>query len=253
MEHDPPEFLNGPRGRLAYRQRPSQHKGRNIGFLWLGGYRSDMLGSKACFVDEWCKHHDCAFTRFDYSGHGESDGAFEEGAISDWAEDALEILDKTTNGHQIIIGSSMGAWIGALLAKARPERIAGALFIAPAPDFATRLLWPSFSPAQQAEVTNKGKVEIPSEFSDEPDVYTARLIEDGRNCEVLNEPLVINGPVRILQGMKDEAVPYGHALQFAEIIDCPDLLAIIVKDGDHRLSEPADLKRLGCILEGFIN
>lgn len=248
-EPAPPEFIDGPHGRLAYRMRRGLEPDRKPGFVWLGGFRSDMLGTKACFIDEWAKHRGRTFLRFDYSGHGESDGKFEDGCISEWADDALHAFDTLTNAPKILIGSSMGAWIATLLAKQRPEQIAGVVFIAPAPDFTEALMWPAFSAAQRETIMRDGRLEQPSDYSDEPEVITRKLIEDGRNNQVLNELVPIRAPVCILQGMKDDAVPYAHALRFAELIESDDVEVILTKNGDHRLSEPADLERLAGVLE----
>ena len=246
MEIPPPQFINGPNGRLAYRRREGQ--GPNL--MWLGGFRSDMLGTKACFLDEWAARNGRSFTRFDYSGHGESDGVFEEGSIGEWAADAIAIWDALARGPQILIGSSMGAWITSLLAKARPANIAGVILIAPAPDFTEELMWPAFTDAERKALMTDGRLERPSEY-DEPEVITRKLIEDGRNQLVLTEPVPITCTVKILQGMRDEAVPYAHALKFAERLQSDDVELIVTKNGDHRLSTPADLERLASVLEGM--
>lgn len=245
MEITSPQFIAGPHGRIAYRRRD----GTGPGVVWLGGFRSDMLGTKAAFVDEWAKHRGLAFLRFDYSGHGESDGKFEDGCIGEWFEDALAAFDALTSGPQILVGSSMGAWITTLLAKARPDRIASVVFIAPAPDFTERLMWPAFSEAQRNTIMRDGKLEQPSDYSDEPEVITRKLIEDGRNHLVMTEPVPINGPVRILQGMQDESVPWRHAVGFAETLVSDDVDIMLKKSGDHRLSEPDDLARLQVTLD----
>lgn len=244
---NPPDYIDGPHGRIAYRKC----EGKGPGVIWLGGFRSDMLGTKAAYLDDWAKENNRSFLRFDYSGHGESDGVFEEGCIGEWAADALVAFDALTNGPQILIGSSMGGWITALLAKQRPERIAAIVFIAPAPDFTETLMWPSFSDEQQKTILTQGKLEQPSDYSDEPEVITRKLIEDGRNHLVMTGSVPINVPVRILQGMKDDAVPWSHAVQFAEQIESDDIVLTLVKNGDHRLSEPADLERLKASLEAL--
>ncbi|MHA7872877.1 MAG: alpha/beta hydrolase [Hyphococcus sp.] len=203
-----------------------------------------MLGTKASFLDDWAQRNSRAYLRFDYSGHGESDGLFEDGAIGAWAADAMTAFDKLTQGPQILVGSSMGAWIATLLAKARPERIAGVVFIAPAPDFTETLMWPSLSPEQRETIMREGKLEQPSAYADEPEVITLKLIEDGRHQLVMRPPIPISCTVRILQGMKDDAVPYAHALKFATMLASNDVEILLTKEGDHRLSEPADLERL---------
>ncbi len=242
-----PEYLDGPHGRIAYRCR----RGDGPGIVWLGGFRSDMLGTKACFLDNWAMAQGRAFLRFDYSGHGESDGTFEDGCIGEWARDAIAAFDALTNGPQILVGSSMGAWIATLLAKQRAEKIAGMVCIAPAPDFTELLMWPSFSDQQRTTIMQTGRLEQPSDYADEPEIITKKLIEDGRNHLVMTDPIPIDCPVRILQGMQDDAVPFMHALKYAELLASQDVDIQLTKNGDHRLSEPADLERLRAILTGF--
>lgn len=242
-----PEYFDGPHGRIAYRRRA----GAGPGVVWLGGFRSDMLGTKAEHLDSWAARQGRAYLRFDYSGHGESEGEFNDGCIGEWSADALATFDALTNGPQILIGSSMGAWIATLLATKRDERIAGIIFIAPAPDFTETLMWPSFSDAQRAAIINEGRLEQPSDYSEEPEVITKKLIEDGRNHLVMTNDVPITCPVRILQGMKDDAVPYTHALAFAQAITSNDVEAVLTKEGDHRLSEPADLARLERVLDAL--
>ena len=245
MENQPPSYFNGTNGRIAYRRR----EGAGPGVVWLGGFRSDMLGTKAEFLDQWAQKNKRAFLRFDYSGHGESDGVFEEGCIGEWASDAIAAFDELTDGPQILIGSSMGAWIATLLAKARPERLSAIIFIAPAPDFTEKLMWPSFSEAQRKTILETGRLEEPSGYADEPEVYTLKLIEDGRNQQVMTGPVPITCPVRILQGMKDDAVPWRHAMDFAALLESRDVDITLTKEGDHRLSTPPDLDRLVRVLD----
>ncbi len=237
------EFLDGPHGRLAYRRRGGRDDGRP-GVVWLGGYRSDMLGTKAEHLDQWAQAHERPYLRFDYSGHGESEGRFEDGSIGDWAADTLAMIDAKTEGPQIFVGSSMGGWIAALTALKRPEKAAAIVFIAPAPDFTAKLMWPSFTAAQQETLMQDGKLELPSDYSDEPDLYTRKLIEDGRNHLIMDGPVAIHCPVRVLQGMKDDAVPYTHALDFAALLESDDVEILLTPGGDHRLSTPPDLERL---------
>lgn len=247
MQIPPPAFIDGPNGRIAYRRRT----GDGPGVVWFGGFRSDMLGTKAGFLDEWAKHRGRAFLRFDYSGHGESDGRFEDGCIGDWTADALAVFDAAADGPQILVGSSMGAWTATLLALARPDCVAAAVFIAPAPDFTEKLMWPSFSAAQRETLMREGRLELPSDVADEPDIITRKLIEDGRHRLVMAGPAAIRAPVRILQGMKDVVVPWRHAVAFAELLESDDVEIALSKTGDHRLSTPADLKRLAATLDGL--
>ena len=251
MSETAPQYIDGPHGRIAYRQRKARSPGARPGVVWLGGFRSDMIGTKAAFVDDWATHHGAAFLRFDYSGHGESDGVFEEGSIGEWFADALAAYDSLTDGPQILIGSSMGAWIATLLAKARPDRIAAVIFIAPAPDFTERLMWPAFSDEQRESIMREGRIALPSEYSEEPDIITRKLIEDARDHLVMTESVPITAPVRILQGMQDASVPWRHAVDFAELIAGDDVEIMLKKSGDHRLSEPDDLARLGATLDAL--
>ena len=249
---NPPRYIDGPHGRIAYRKRKGSGGGaERPGVVWLGGFRSDMLGTKAERLDEWAAGTGRAFLRFDYSGHGESDGAFEDGSIGEWAADALAAFDALTDGPQILVGSSMGGWIATLLAKQRPERLAAIVFIAPAPDFTEALMWPSFTQAQKDAIMNNGRLEQPSDYADEPEIITRKLIEDGRNNLVMTGSVPVAAPVRILQGMKDDAVPWPHAMKFAEQIESEDVVITMVKNGDHRLSEPADLERLIDVVDRF--
>ena len=247
MENQPPDYMDGPHGQIAYRKR----QGEGPGIVWLGGFRSDMLGTKAGFLDAWAGGAGRAFLRFDYSGHGESDGRFEDGSIGEWAADALAAFDVLTDGAQILVGSSMGAWIATLLAKQRPDLIAAIVFIAPAPDFTEKLMWPGFTEDERQTILREGRLEQPSDYSDEPEIITRKLIEDGRNHLVMTNPVPIACPVRILQGMKDDAVPWRHAVEFAECIASDDVELTLTKNGDHRLSTPADLDRLTGVLEKF--
>ncbi len=247
MEIPPPLYIDGPHGRIACRKRD----GAGPGLVWLGGFRSDMLGTKASFLYDWASAQGRAFLRFDYSGHGESDGRFEDGAIGDWAGDALAAFDAMTDGPQILIGSSMGGWIATLIAKERAERIAGIIYIAPAPDFTERLMWPSFTEEQRRRMKTEGRLELPSDYSDEPEIITRKLIEDGRKRLVMTGSVPIDCPVRILQGMKDDAVPWRHALAFAEQLTSSDVEIVLTKEGDHRLSTPEDLERLAATLTAF--
>lgn len=235
-----PRFIDGPHGRLAYEAVP----GAGPGVVWLGGFRSDMTGTKAGHLAGWAKAHGRAFLRFDYSGHGASAGAFDDGCISAWAADALFMLDGLTEGPQVLVGSSMGGWIATLLALARPARIAGLVYVAPAPDFTEELMWNGFSDEQRAQIVSEGRIEIPSDYAPEPDIVTRRLIEDGRANLVFHRASAITCPVRILQGMNDPDVPYAHALKLARSLGSRDLVLTLTRDGDHRLSTPADLDRL---------
>lgn len=231
---------SGPNGAIAWRRVA----GKSPCVVFLGGFRSDMTGTKATALAQWALDHDRAFLRFDYSGHGASQGRFEDGAISDWAADALFAIDALTEGPIRLVGSSMGAWIGALLARPLHARIAGATFVAPAPDFTERLLLPSLTPEQRRAIDVGGRAIIPSAYADEALIITRRLVEDGREQCVLPGPIRFKGPVRILHGKQDPDVPWRTALDFAAAIEAPELDLTLIADGDHRLSREQDLARL---------
>lgn len=236
-----PQFLTTPHGRsIAYHQS----RGRGPGVVFLGGFRSDMTGTKAVYLEEWAQSQGVAFLRFDYSGHGQSSGDFVDGAIGDWCADALAVITQLTTGPQILVGSSMGGWISLLVAKAIPQRVAGFVGIAAAPDFTEDSMWSQFSDAQRRDLAEKGRLELPSEYSDEPYVITRRLIEDGRRHLVLRDPLPLPFPVRLLQGTADADVPVSVALALLDHASCPDMNLRLVKGADHRFSSPVCLKMI---------
>lgn len=235
-----------PQGRsIAYVRTP----GQGPGVVFLGGFMSDMTGTKAQFLQDWAQMQGRAFLRFDYSGHGQSSGAFEDGCIGDWAEDALAVINALTEGPQVLVGSSMGGWISLLVAKAIPERIAGMVGIAPAPDFTEDSMWSGFDEAQRAALMRDGQITVPSDYS--PDGYpiTRRLIEDGRRHLVLRAPLSLPFPLRILQGTADTDVPPSVALRLMDHADCPDLRLTLVKGADHRFSTPDCLAMIAASVE----
>jgi len=220
-----------------------------IGFVWLGGFRSDMAGTKADTMVNCAREIGCAALRFDYSGHGVSGGEFVDGCISRWVAESVEVIRQKTHGPQILVGSSMGAWIALrvvqeLIKLNEQNRVSGLVLIAPAPDFTKELMEPQFTNAQAQEMVSKGYLEEPSEYSPEPTIITKKLIDDGRENLVLDQNLTVNGPVRILQGMRDPDVPWQHALRVVETLANDDVQVTMVKDGDHRLSRDEDLKLL---------
>lgn len=241
-------FLTTPQGRkLAYHRR----SGNGTGIVFMGGFKSDMSGTKALFLQEWAKRAGRPFLRFDYSGHGQSSGRFLEGCIGDWAEDALAALDALTDGPQVLVGSSMGGWIALLAARARPQHVAAMVGIAAAPDFTEDSMWAGFDEGQRASLETAGRVELPSDYSDEPYVITRRLIEDGRNHLVLRAPLVLPFPVRLLQGSADTDVPPSVALRLFDHAQSPDLRLTLVKGADHRFSTPECLTLLTRTIEAL--
>ena len=238
---EPPALLaRGDGATVAYRRRA----GRSPGLVFLGGFMSDMTGTKAEALDRFCAAEQRAYLRFDYFGHGASSGPFADSTIGRWKEDALAVLDQLTDGPQILVGSSIGGWIMLLAALMRPERIHALIGIAAAPDATEDLMWAELSPAQQAAMIRDGFVRLPSQYSAEGYIYTSKLIEDGRRHLVLRAPIALHCPVRLLHGLADPDVPWRTSLTLAEKLDSTDVRVILVKDGDHRLSTESDLALL---------
>ena len=230
-----PQILTTPQNRqLAYEQTP----GSGPGVVFLGGFKSDMQGSKALFLQDWASRTGRAFLRFDYSGHGQSSGDFLDGCIGDWAQDALAALSSLTQGPQVLVGSSMGGWIALLLARQMPSRIAGLVGIAAAPDFTEDSMWAGFTAPQRETLMTTGQIALPSDYSDAPYVITRRLIEDGRNHLVLRSPLPLPFPVRLLQGTADTDVPVSVAQRLFDHAQSPDMTLTLRRDADHRFSTP---------------
>ena len=237
----PAERLERPDGNwIAYRRLA----GAAPGVVFLPGFKSDMGGTKAMLLDAYCRDRGQAYLRFDYGGHGESSGAFTDGTIGAWADDAIAAIDRLTDGPQVLVGSSMGGWIMLLAAVARPDRVAGLVGIAPAPDFTEDLFWAHATDAQKAALATDGVWYEPSDYDDEPTPITRKLVEDGRRRLLLRAPIDLSCPVRLIHGMKDGDVPWATSLRIAEQLTSTDVEITLVKDGDHRLSEPDDLARL---------
>ena len=241
------------RRRIAVRQQA----GAAPGLFWLSGYKSDMKGTKAEALAHWAAESGRACTRFDYSGHGESGGAFTDGTIGRWLEDALAVFDACCRGPQILIGSSMGGWLALLVVSALRQRspappasVAGLVLIAPAVDFTEELMWKRFTPAIKHELEEKGVWTRPSEYSPEPYLVTRALIEEGRSHLLLGGMIETGCPVRILQGVEDPDVPWQHAVELVSRLASDDVVLTLVKDGDHRLSRPEDIERMiGAVAE----
>lgn len=240
------DHLTTPQGRSIAYVRTAGH---GPGVVFLGGFMSDMTGTKALFLQDWAQAQGRAFLRFDYSGHGQSSGAFRDGAIGDWAEDALAVINALTKGPQVLVGSSMGGWISLLVAKGIQDRIKGFVGIAPAPDFTEDSIWAGFSEAERAALLQTGEITVPSDYAAEGYPITRRLIEDGRRHLVLRAPLSLPFPVRILQGTADTDVPPDVALRLMDHADCPDLRVTLVKGADHRFSTPECLAMIGEAVE----
>ena len=232
-------YLDTRQGRkLAY----CQTDGAGPGVVFLGGFSSDMDGTKALDLESWARERGRAFLRFDYSGHGRSSERFDEGCIGDWAQDAAEVLQSLTSGPQVLVGSSMGGWISLILATRFPDRIAGLVGIAAAPDFTDDFRRDLRSSGHWEILERDGRVELPSEYSSEPLVLTKRLIDDGPANFVLDKPLRLPFPVRLLQGTDDADVDRSVALTLLDHASCDDLRLTLVKGADHRFSTPECLR-----------
>jgi pimeloyl-ACP methyl ester carboxylesterase len=239
--------------RIAIRSR----MGGSPGLVWLGGFNSDMRGIKAEALDAWAAARKRAIVRFDYSGHGESGGRFTDGTIGRWLEDGLAVFEACCRGPQVLVGSSMGAWIALLLAReiARRPRseasVAGLVLVAPAVDFTEELMWKEMPAQVKRTIEEKGVWERPSAYSDTPYLITRGLIEDGRKHLLLGGMIETGCPVRILQGVVDADVPWRHAVELTARFARDDVVLTLVKDGDHRLSRPQDIERLIAAVEEF--
>ena len=231
---------------LAYYRTDAARAGAALPtVLFCGGFRSDMEGTKATFLEDVCKTRGQGYVRFDYSGHGQSEGAFVVCTIGDWKADTLDVLDELTSGDVIIIGSSMGGWIALLAALARPDRIKGIIGIAAAPDFTREIRDEKLNDAQRELLNAQGYFEEPNEYSDEPYVFTKKLFDDGDAHCLLDQELDINVPVRLLQGMQDNAVPWQKAHRIKNCMKDSELADVfLIESGDHSLSRPEDLSLL---------
>lgn len=242
------KFLDTEQGRrIAYHKT----EGTGPGVVFLGGFASDMDGTKAVFLEDYAKKTGRAFLRFDYSGHGQSSEKFTDGSIGDWAADAKAAITSLTEGPQILVGSSMGGWMSLLMAKQIPDRIAGMVTIAAAPDFTEDSMWGWFTDAQKRELEENGQVEMPSDYG-QPYTITKRLIEEGRDQLVLRSPLDLPFPVRFLQGTDDEDVEMSVALRLLDHATGPDMRLILQKGADHRFSEPEELSIIENAIENIL-
>ena len=252
MDESDPTFLTLETRRIAVRQR----SGDSPGLFWLGGFKSDMQGTKAQALDRWAQAHGRACLRFDYSGHGESGGDFKDGTIGRWLAESLAVYTNLAKGPQVVIGSSMGGWLALLLARALREKksgppIAGMVLIAPAVDFTEELMWKHFPEAVKREIEDKGLWLRPSEYGEGPYPITKSLIEDGRKHLMLGGLIEPGCPVHILQGVQDPDVPWRHAVELVSRFARDDVVLTLIKDGDHRLSRPEDIERLLAAVKEF--
>ncbi len=229
---------------------------RKPGLVWLGGYRSDMLGTKAEAFHDHAAGNNMDFLRFDYSGHGESGGEFREGTISRWLEESLAVFDHFTDGTQILVGSSMGGWIALRMAQelkkcGEAERIHAMLLLAPGQDFNHELMLPRLGEKEKQDLETRGYFEEFSEYSDEPNIFTRALIEDGESNAIMRGPVELDCPVQILQGMEDPDVPWQHAMKLAEHMANVNLTMTVIRDGDHRLSRVEDIEKMLNIVDNL--
>ena len=244
------KFLNVGTGIAARRIAVRTREGAAPGLFWLGGFKSDMKGTKAQALDLWARDHGRAMTRFNYSGHGESEGDFIDGTVGRWLEESMAVFDACCRGPQVVIGSSMGGWLALLLARELARRaqadpsLASLVLIAPAVDFTEELMWKRFPPEIKREIEQAGVWARPSQYSDQPYLITRDLIEEGRNHLLLDNMIETGCPVRILQGVQDPDVPWQHAVELSSRFAQDDVVLTLVKDGDHRLSRPEDIERL---------
>lgn len=226
--------------RIAYHQTA----GKGPGIVFLGGFKSDMEGTKAIHLQDWARSTGRSFLRFDYTGHGQSSGDFTDGCIGEWARDAMAAITQLTEGPQVLVGSSMGGWISLLVALEMPEKVHGLVTIAAAPDFTEDSMWAGFSDAQKSEMAENGRVELPSDYADSPYVITQKLITDGRERLVLRAPLPLPFPVRFLQGTDDTDVDMSVALRLLDHAKGDDIRLTMVKGADHRFSTDACLRMI---------
>lgn len=231
---------------LAYHRTGAGGEGiGRPGIVFMGGFASDMSGTKATWLEAWARTRGRGFLRFDYTGHGASSGRFEDGCIGDWARDAADAVARLTEGPQVLVGSSMGGWIALLTARAMPERVAGLVGIAAAPDFTEDLMWAVFDADQRAALLREGRLALANPYGEAPTIVTRRLIEDGREHLVLRRPLPVPGRVRLLQGTADSDVPASTALRLLGHVGAADARLTLVKDADHRFSGPEELDLIG--------
>jgi pimeloyl-ACP methyl ester carboxylesterase len=245
----PPAFIEVGKDEAARRIAVRARKGAAPGAFWLGGFNSDMQGTKALALDAWAAQHQRACVRFDYSGHGESGGAFIDGTVGRWLEESVAVFEQFCRGPQVVIGSSMGGWMALLLAREIAKRegnrasLAGLVLIAPAPDFTEALMWNSLSAEARHDIETQGVWLRPSQYG-APYPITRALIEEGRNHLLLGSAIDVGCPVRILQGAQDPDVPWKHAFALAHRLPKDDVVLTVIQDGDHRLSRPQDIARV---------
>ena len=235
--------------RIAYRSVA----GESPTVVFLGGFSSDMTGTKASYLDAWCRARGQAYLRFDYRGHGASSGRFVDGTIGAWRDDALSVIEGCTEGPLVLVGSSMGAWIMLLVAAALSRSVDALVGLAAAPDFTEELIWQRLPAESRAELAREGVIHLPSEYADEDCPISLALIEEGRDHLLLGASIALECPVRLLHGLDDRDVPWQSSLRLLQALRSSDVTLELVKGGDHRLSSPADLARVARILSGLLD
>ena len=237
---------------IAYVKRYHKNPKSSQGVMFLGGFRSDMTGTKASFLEKWCYAKNYNFLKFDYSGHGQSSEPFEAGCISDWTTDACAVMDSLTEGPQILVGSSMGGWISILLGQRRSNRVSAFVGIAAAPDFTENSMWANLGTKERHDLSSLGKINLINDYSTEPYTITKKLIEDGRSNLIMASRIEVPYPVRLLQGMSDEDVHYTNAINLANHIGQNDVKVTLVKNADHQFSSPKCLDILVAAIQEFL-
>ncbi|MCX7312324.1 MAG: alpha/beta hydrolase [Hyphomicrobiales bacterium] len=250
------QFIEAGSGAASRRIAALVRPGTSPGLFWMGGFKSDMGGTKAVALDDWAAAQGRACIRFDYSGHGASSGDFADGTIGRWLEDSVAAFEALARGPTVLVGSSMGGWLALLLARTLKGRatagsIAGMVLIAPAVDFTEELMWKRFPPEVRRQIETEGSWQRPSQYSEAPYPITRGLIEDGRKHLLLGGLIEPGCPVRILQGVKDADVPWQHAIDLSSRLARDDVVLTLVKDGDHRLSRSEDIERLIAAVSEF--
>jgi pimeloyl-ACP methyl ester carboxylesterase len=237
---------------LAYHSIVPPGDREGVTIVFLGGFMSDMEGSKALFLEDFSRRRDLGFVRFDYFGHGRSSGSFADGTIGRWKEDALAVIDELTTGPLLLVGSSMGGWIMLLAALKRKERLRAIVGIAAAPDFTRDLMWNLFPDEVKKTILDTGRFEQPTDYGDDPYIITKNLIEDGNRHLLLDNAIELECPVRLYQGMKDADVPWNTSIRITDALTSKNVEVTLVKDGDHRMSEPEQLEGLATIIDGLL-
>jgi pimeloyl-ACP methyl ester carboxylesterase len=247
-----PNWLETTKGKLAYYCSDGDEK--RPGVVFLGGFMSDMNGAKALALEAWCQKNNLRFLRFDYFGHGESEGEFLSATIGIWRENILTMLDNLTSGPQILVGSSLGGWLMVLAALSRPKRVVGLLGVASAPDFTEHLIWQKLSQAEKDTLQRMGRIDLISPYSDAPYPISWSLISEARKHLVLKKNSInFLGPVRLLHGLADYDVPYEYSVRLAEAFTGSDVVIRLEKQGDHRMSTPPMLEVLTAGLAEILN